>query len=356
MTMRRPPKFIHHFIDGNGHPRFYFRRVGFKRVALPGLPWSPTFMQAYEAAMAGEPPQAMAMNIAAKAKQGSFAALATSYFVSRAYLALKPSTKSIYNNAIERLCRSTDKNGTVIGTLGAATLRRDHVQALVNEKAEKPDAANLLRKVLRALMQHAIEIRLREDDPTRDVKAIKRKGDGYRSWTDDEIAQFEARHAVGSMARLALALLLYTGQRRSDVVTMGKQHIDKNGAIHVKQFKTGVALTIPVHPALQAVIDATPSKHLTFLISTFGKPFSSVSFGNWFRNQCNSAALRHCSAHGLRKAAARRLAEAGCTAHEIAAITGHASLREVQRYTKAVDQTRLAVAAMDKMRTPNCQF
>jgi len=50
--------------------------------------------------------------------------------------------------------------------------------------------------------------------------------------------------------------------------------------------------------------------------------------------------LRNCSAHGLRKAAARRLAEAGCTEHEIAAITGHASLREVQRYTKAADQKR----------------
>ncbi len=105
-------------------------------------------------------------------------------------------------------------------------------------------------------------------------------------------------------------------------------------------------------PDLQAIIDATPSEHLTFLTTAFGKPFTAAGFGNWFREQCNEAGLPHCSAHGLRKAAARRLAEAGCTAHEIAAITGHASLREVQRYTKAADQTRLAVAAMDKMRTP----
>jgi len=64
-----------------------------------------------------------------------------------------------------------------------------------------------------------------------------------------------------------------------------------------------------------------------------------------------AAELEHCSAHGLRKAAARRLAEAGCTAHEIAAITGHASLGELVRYTKAVDQRRLAEAAMTKTRT-----
>jgi integrase len=88
---------------------------------------------------------------------------------------------------------------------------------------------------------------------------------------------------------------------------------------------------------------------MTFLTTAFGKPFTAAGFGNWFRDQCNAAGLRHCSAHGLRKAAARRLAEAGCTEHEIAAITGHASLREVQRYTKAANRTKLAVAAMKKV-------
>ena len=90
-----------------------------------------------------------------------------------------------------------------------------------------------------------------------------------------------------------------------------------------------------------------------FQITALGKPFTAGGFGHWFRERCNEAGLPHCSAHGLRKATARRLSEAGCTTHEIAAITGHASLREVQRYTKGADQTRLAVAAMNKMRTPS---
>ena len=168
--MRRPPKFVQGFIDRNGHARFYFRRTSFKRVMLPGLPWSPEFMAAYSAAMAGQPPQVI---VAPRAKQGSFAALAASYFASTAYLTMKPSTRGVYNNAIERLCKSKDKNGDEIGTMGATTLRREHVVALMAAKAEKPDSANLLRRVLRALMQHAIEIGLRDDDPTRDVKAIK---------------------------------------------------------------------------------------------------------------------------------------------------------------------------------------
>ena len=88
-------------------------------------------------------------------------------------------------------------------------------------RAERPVAANSLRKVLRAMMRHAVEIGLRADDPTRDVRAIRVRTDGFHSWNDDEIAQFEKRHPTGTPARLALALLLYTGQRRSDVVRMG---------------------------------------------------------------------------------------------------------------------------------------
>jgi integrase len=122
---------------------------------------------------------------------------------------------------------------------------------------------------------------------------------------------------------------------------MGRQHV-RNGAISVRQQKTGAALEIPIHQDLQRVFDATPSEHLTFLVTEFGKPFTPAGFGNWFRERCDEAGLKRCSAHGLRKAACRRLAEAGCTAHQIAAISGHASLREVERYTKAADQARLA--------------
>jgi integrase len=95
-------------------------------------------------------------------------------------------------------------------------------------------------------------------------------------------------------------------------------------------------------------IDATPSGHLTFLTTAFGKPFTPAGFGNWLRDRCNAAALPHCASHGLRKAAARRLAEYRCTPHEIAAITGHATLKEIERYTKAASRKQLAQAATEK--------
>jgi integrase len=356
--MKRPPKFVQGFTDRHGKPRFYFRRPGFKNVPLPGLPWSPDFMAAYEAALTGQPRQIGSGRV----KPGTFRALAVSYFNSPVssnankkalpFPSLNPSTQAIYRNTIERLCKEIDREGRKYGDKSAATMQREHVVKLMTAKANKPESANLLRKVLRAMMTHAVDIGLRADDPTRDVKAIRVKNDGFHSWTDAEIAQFEKHHAIGSRPRLAFSLLLYTGQRRSDVARMGRQHIDQHGAIHVRQMKTGAELAIPIHDTLAAIIAETPTDHLTFLTTQFGKPFTAAGFGNWFREQCNAAGLPHCSAHGLRKAAARLLAEAGCTAHEIASITGHASLREIARYTKAADQARLAVTAMDKRRTP----
>jgi integrase len=338
-VMRHLPKFVQGFIDRHGKPRWYFRRPGMKRTPLPGLPWSPEFMAAYEAALAGQPLQAGSGRV----KPGTMRALAASYFGSAEFRSLRPSSQAVYRNIIDRFCIEH-------GDKRVALLKREHIVKLLAARSEKPWAANALRMVIRSMIKHAIETGLRADDPTRDVRAIRVKSDGHHSWTDAEISKFESCHPIGSRSRLALALLLYTGQRRSDVIRMGRQNI-RNGLLHIRQQKTGIELAIPIHRALATIIAETPADHLTFLTTQYGGPFSETGFSHWFREQCDKAGLQHCSAHGLRKAAARRLAEAGCTAHEIAAITGHASLREIVRYTKAVDQQRLAAAAMEKAET-----
>jgi integrase len=341
------PKYTHGFIDRHGRARFYFRRPGFKKVPLPGLPWSPEFMEAREHALAGQPIEIGASRVRA----GTMRALAVSYYSSPAFRSMKSQT--VRRRVIEQFLRGGNIKGPN-GEKAAASLGREHIVRLLSERSERPGAANSFLKALRALMQHAVEIGLRLDDPTRDVRAIKIKTDGFHSWTDDEIAQFEARHPIGSRARLALALLLCTGQRRSDVVRMGHQNV-RNGAMHFRQQKTGIELVIPVTEDLADIIAATPGASMIFLLNDLGRPFTAAHFGEWFRKRCNEAGLKGCSAHGLRKAAARRLAEAGCTERKIKAITGHASVKEVDRYTKAVSQTRLARQAMDKLRTSTGQ-
>jgi integrase len=130
---------------------------------------------------------------------------------------------------------------------------------------------------------------------------------------------------------------------------MGRQHV-RGDKIRIKQSKTGKALMIPLGDELRAAIDAIPAEHLTFLTTARGRPFTAAGFTNWFRDMCDEAGLpRGLSAHGLRKAVCRRLAGAGCSANEIAAISGHKTLREVQRYTDAVDQERMARAAIRRL-------
>lgn len=117
---------------------------------------------------------------------------------------------------------------------------------------------------------------------------------------------------------------------------------------------SGVKLWIPIHPALKEVLDNCGREGEMILQTAFGRPFTSNGFGNYMADKISRAGLPdRCVAHGLRKAAARRLAEAGCTANEIASITGHATLQEVSRYTKAAEQRVLAQAAIERLRTRN---
>ena len=215
--------------------------------------------------------------------------------------------------------------------------------------------------MLRGLMRYAVHIGMRADDPTIGIKIKQRQSDGIPTWGEIEIEAFRRYHPLGSRARLAFELLLNTGQRRGDVIRMGRQHV-RDGVIQVTQQKTKAKLLIPLHPDLLEAIAATPSETLLFLTSPAGERFSAEGFTHWFRRQCDAAGVRGFSAHGLRKAACRRLAEAGCTEKQIAAISGHKSLAEIARYTRAADQAILARAAMDKMRTSavklsdtNCQ-
>jgi integrase len=218
----------------------------------------------------------------------------------------------------------------------------------IARKADTPAAANHWLRMFRLVFEFAVNDGRIEVNPTLGVQRLKEKAEGAKSWDDEEISAFEARWPSGSVQRLALYLLLYTGQRRSDVVRMGWRDVE-SGMIALTQVKTGSALLIPIHPRLADELEHADRGLDTFLQTSRGQS-STTGFYNRFVQWVHEAGLpAGLSPHGLRKAAARRLAEAGCTVHQIAAITGHRTLGEVQRYTKAVDQARLAREAMAKI-------
>jgi integrase len=340
MTKIRLP-YIHEFIDRHGKIRRYARFPGRKRVPLKGPPGSEEFMSAYKAALSG--PQQREIGTG-RTVPGTINAAVINYFNSTAFQKLAPESRRTRRNILERFrAEHGDKR--------VALLQAAHIDRMIAAKADTPAAARNFRSALLVLMDQCVLEGWRVDNPARRIKLPPLKSGGYRTWTEDDIAAYRAAHPLGTRARLALELALNLPLRRSDLIRLGRQHVH-DGVVQIRTQKTGVRLTIPVNVDLAEAISAMPiPNNLTLLAKSTGKAMTPGGFANWFREMCKEAGLVALSVHGLRKAACRRLAEAGCSANVIQAISGHASLREVQRYVEAADQARLARSGIDIVAT-----
>lgn len=325
-------RYVHRFRDRHGQVRHYFRRPGYQSAALPGDPGSPEFREAYEAAMQAEKRPIGATRCVA----GTIDALVVAYYASTEYRQCAAVTRATYRNLCEQLRAEH-------GPKPVALLQREHIRRLVARKSATPAAANATLKMLRILLAFAVDDGWRRDNPAVGIKRQRSASEGFAVWSEADIAAFEARWPRGTRERTALVLLLCTGQRRGDVVGMGRQHIRlSTGVMDVRQSKTGTRLQIPLMPELLEELELVPSDRMTILMTGEGKPFSPAGFTNWFRDACAEAGLVGRSAHGLRKASATRLADAGATPHQLMAIFGWRTLKEAERYTRSVDQLRLA--------------
>lgn len=350
MTEAKFP-YLHRYTDNRGKARRYVRRRG-RKIALRADPGTPEFVAEYAAALAALAERRPA-EPAAALKPGTIGALAALYYSSAEWRRRRASTKATYRGVLDPwIAANAEKR--------VATLERRHLLAQRAAMAGTPGRANTWLKAVRQLLRLAVDLDIVDRNAALALPMLK-LGTGATPWSDAMIDAFAARWPLGTAPRLALDLLLFTGQRRSDVVRMGPAHVEGNG-VRVVQVKTGASLWIPLHPALKASIDAfaaarrrSPPARLkiagatTFLANEYGRPFTAAGFGNWFRDKARAAGLDGLSPHGLRKAAGRRLAEAGASAHEIMAVLGHASLAEAARYTASADQKKNAAAALARL-------
>jgi integrase len=334
-------RYINEYRDRHGKLRRYFRRPGSRTVPLPGLPGSIEFMAAYQAALVVKaPPPVSLKHVIA----GSLADIVAGYLRSSDFLNLSPTSQVSYRIALRPILAAH-------GHRLVRELPKSAARHIIEEiGATRPGMANLTRAVLSKVMEYAIEDGVREDNPFAGLKRY-RLGT-YHTWTDAKIDQFERRWPLGTRERLAFALLLYTGQRGGDVVKMTRSDI-VGGRIRVAQDKTrkGTSneLLIPIHPALARALSAGPVVGMQHIITDArGKPFRNLT--EFIERAVRLAGLpSRCVAHGLRKAALRRLAEHGSTTKEIAAVSGHRSLSEIERYTARADQAILADSAIAKL-------
>jgi integrase/recombinase XerD len=362
--------YVNSFIDRHGKRRHQFRRKGHKKVTIKGRPGSPEFMDAYHALL--EKTGGAALEIGAShTKAGTVNAVAVSYFKSDVFTkGLAKATQKTWRNLIDRLRSFETPSGRRYGENRIATIRKGSIDAFLKGKTANAKRNSL--KAVRSFLRFAMS---EGEDPTEGIEIARDgpKSNGHMTWLEPQIAQYRTRHGLGTVARLALELLLNIAARRHDAHLIGEQHIrvgeDGIRRLHWRPHKTlrttGKLLAIRVMPELQAALDTMPKQAradgvLTFLVNDYGRPFASpAAFGNKFADWCIAADLkpvlcddgrtRNYRAHGLRKAALRTLAHAGATGVELMAVSGHSSLDQVQEYLNEVDQERAAEAAMTKL-------
>jgi len=340
--------------DRHGNVRVYYRAKGRPKARVRGTPWTPKFMAEYEAAKSAtaSPPRNSGI------RTGSWRWVCVRYFSECAeYKLLDRRTQQVRRLILEGTFDEpiAPRSSKYFRDFPIQEMGIDAIEVLRDRKLATPEAANSRIKAIRAVFTWAIRKKgpdgkaLLSLNPAREVSYPRSNNPaGYHTWTLEEVRRFEERHPIGSKARLALSLLLFTGQRRSDVIRLGRQHIH-GGRIAFTQFKgrnrKPVRLTLPILPALQKIMELSACGPMTFLINELGRPFTDAGFGNWFRDRCVEAAVPG-RAHSLRKAGATIAANNGATPHQLMAIFGWTTLQMAEAYTRTADQLRLAESAM----------
>ncbi len=355
------PKYVTAFSDRHGKERLRFRRKGFESHYFDAPLGTEAFRIEYQTCMAGKVDSKE--RAVARTVPGSIAEAVTRYISVPSRLGPTPTTQA---KITAILTKFRDRYGN--GPNGPCMLVDcdfEVIDVIVGEKRQKVkvdgkweggiEAARKLRKELIRFFDYCIKAKMITVNPASQSERVKvaagQKSKGFHTWTEDEIEQYRKRHALGTKARLAMELLLWTDQRGIDAMHLGRQHI-KDGRFNISQSKNGKDLRIKVAPQLLRAISSMPAGSLgemCYLVNAWGKPFTRKGFGNKMRQWCNEADLRHCSAHGLRKAMMRRMAELEMGNQTMKAVSGHTRDEEVARYTAAANQAKLADSAITKV-------
>jgi integrase len=332
MPRPRPPHLVRE-VSRHGKVVWYVRPGQGKRVRLPDQYGTDEFWDAYRAALQGKP-----LPKPGGPAKGSVAWLIARYIESAEWSDLSPATRK-QRHTIYRTVEAQSGDKPFAKISKAAILQgRDR-------RKDRPHAANNFLKAMRGLFGWALARDHVKADPTIGVKLLSgQNDDGFHSWTEDELQRFEARWPLGTRQRLAFDILLYTGLRRGDAVKLGRQHV-RNGEFTIRTEKTGAVVTRPLRPEAARSIAAATTGDMTFIVTERGQAFSKESFGNWFKKACKAAGVPG-SSHGLRKAGARRAAEAGASESQLNALFGWApGSRESATYTRQANNAHLARTA-----------
>jgi integrase len=327
------------FVDRHGKERCRFRRNGVN-LYLPH-PSAKGYRQAYDEAMGKS---TGAIPLTPRAKPGTISDLLPRYYESAKFKRGGYDWRRQRKAVLEAFREE-------YGDDPVAAFRPKDIDRIVSLKIDKADgkggthAAKRLREQLDLLFRFAVRQEWIRTNPVEASEEVDHRAIGFYAWTEEDIAKYRECWPLGTKQRLALELMLWTGARRGDARLLPPP---RNGRIKGRAGKTGKAFDLPVAPPLVAAIEAMAAVGLTTLLVTeYGKPFTAAGFGQWFKKQCLRAGLPQCTAHGLRKALARRAADQGVQQQGLKALGQWSGDREVATYVAGANQTRLAENALD---------
>lgn len=224
----------------------------------------------------------------------------------------------------------------------------DKIEAGLTKRANQPGAANEWLKSIKALYSWAVKVRLLKENPAASISKIRVVTDGYHTWSVDEIAAWVRRHPPGTMAYLALMVLLFTGLRREDATRFGRQHV-RDGVVRFRTSKTKAELVTSLAWPLAEAINAAPETgELAYLMSGHSKAFASgAAFGNWFKDRAREAGIPHCTPHGVRKAATTIADEDGASEDTLNAMFTWVNPNQSAAYTRSANRIKMAAAGFD---------
>jgi len=347
MTSDLPPN-VRPVKDRHGKIRYRFRRKGWASAYLPGGPGDADFHNAYAAIITGGASAPAPIKSPAKAIPRTIDDLVSKMRASPRWQRKAARTQLVQGRILERFAGNRDPKGRRYGDRPVEAITVAWLDRIFAGMSETPAAANVLRKVLSGLVDHANRLGWRTDNPVRLTETYK-EGEGHHTWTEAEIAQYRATHQLGGMARLTLELALNTAARRCNVATLTRDDI-VDGRINVDHVKGNDETSVPLLPTTKAALEALPAAPIKHLVITqFGKPFTVAGLGNRMRKWCDEAGLEHCSLHGLRKATSRRIAESGGTDAEGQAITGHRKSETFAHYRAKANRSTMADRAMSNL-------
>jgi integrase len=349
----------------HGRLRWYFRaNRAAPRIRLPDTYGSPEFEAAWRAAVAGQvlpgPPQILPRQ-GRRSSRGSLGWLIVLYLQSPAFLDNRASTQRPRRTMLEKL-------GAARGSTDIEDITRSVIQDSTATRRETVHMANAWLTTVSNMFEWATQEHLTDPETGKSApilaanpcEFVKRfpaprrddldgEEDGHPTFTDGDLDAFEAAYSHGGHERLIYEVLLCTGLRVGDAARVGRQHV-KDDVLRIKTEKTHTPVALRVLPRLKHALAAGPKGLDTELawitLKRTGKAMDKNYLGRLFGEACRKIGLER-SAHGMRKAAARRYIEAGARPEQLKAIFGWETSAMVDRYTKKFNRERVAVKAMD---------